>query len=401
MATVLFTYEFGAGFGHLNRLIAVAKQLRTGNRLVFAIPEVKLGEPVIRRALGSEPEIRQGVFWAGPKSPDAQRVPTHTFADVIRLFGFHRGEALLDAVHRWLDLLTILSPHLIVSDFAPTLRLASSGKVPAVVLGSGYTIPPTGQLLPLMRPWADRVPPQSRVHEGLLLAAANQVRARLGGPAVDFFADLFQGERTFVCTLAEFDPYRSARKQAPLWPFNVPKMPPARDFSRRQGAPVFCYFQEGHPALKSILSALSKLHCRSEIYVRGIDPRQIAANCTPRVSVHTSPADFGSVLPGASLLLHHAGIATSYAGLAAGVPQVVLPRNLEQLITARALDEFKVAVPFSPERPPEPAKLTEVLEGVLTDTARQTAALQTARDIDRRRTDNPLEPVTAACRAYL
>jgi hypothetical protein len=51
MATILFTYEFGAGLGHLNRLLAVATRL-TGHRLVFALPDMALGRAVVERKLG-------------------------------------------------------------------------------------------------------------------------------------------------------------------------------------------------------------------------------------------------------------------------------------------------------------------------------------------------------------
>src|SRR4051812_29139948 len=141
MATILFTYEFGAGLGHLNRLIAVAKRLRDSHRLVFVLPDVGLGEPIVRRALGNEVEIRPGISWRAPKDPQVRRVPTHTFADVIRLFGFHKVETLFDSVSCWSDLLRQTGPHLIVSDFAPTLRIATWGRIPTVVVGNGYTVP--------------------------------------------------------------------------------------------------------------------------------------------------------------------------------------------------------------------------------------------------------------------
>jgi rhamnosyltransferase subunit B len=356
---------------------------------------------VVHRALGTDVEIRQGTSWRPPTNPQARQFPTHTFADVACLFGFHQIEKLTHAARDGLDLLREVSPQLIIADFAPTMRIVSAGRVPMVVAGNGYTVPPPGRPLPLMRPWAEDMPPKSRAHEGMLLAAANEVRARLSGPAVDFFADLFQGERTFFCTLAEFDPYRNARGQPPLWPFNIPQMPRPRSFAERRGSPIFCYLQNGHPALLSILAALSGIDCNSEIYVEGIAPHRIAERCSAQVHVHAAPADFARVLPEARLLLHRAGLSTAHAGLAAGVPQMVLPLQLEHIITTRALAQFKVAIPVGSRPAPDPAYLAQLMRRALADLERQEAALRSAREIELRRDNDSIMRVITDCWAFL
>lgn len=401
MATVLLTYEFGAGLGHLNRLIAVAKRLGPGHRLVFAVPEPNRQGPLLRRALGAAIEVQQGASWPPPSDPRAREVPTLTFADVARLFGFGRVDALTEAVRRALALLREISPRLIVADFAPTMRLASSGRVPTIVAGNGYTVPPRGRPLPLMRPWGKEMHPKSRAHEAMLLAAANEISARFSGPAIDFFADLFQGEESFVCTLAEFDPYRESRASPVLWPFNIPKMPPARAFSERRGPAVFCYLQAGHPALQPVLEALGGLETRSEIYIDGIDPCRLAQRCTPRIGIHRAPADFAAVLPEASLILHHAGLGTAYAGLAAGVPQLVLPLNLEHLITARGLEAFGTTVPLSTTPPPSRDRLRPLIQQVLGDAHRREIAVHAAEELGRRRDNDSLDRIVGACTSRL
>jgi rhamnosyltransferase subunit B len=398
MSTILFTNELGGGLGHLNRLIAVAKRLASEHRLVFAVRNPSQDEPPIRNALGSEIEIRQGVSWRAPASPHVRQIPTETFADTVRLFGFDMVELLFEAARNATRLLQEASPHLIVADCAPTMRLASLGKIPTVVVGSGYTVPPAGQLLPLMRPWGEKVEPKSRAHEALLLAAANEVSARLSGPAIDYFADLFQGEESFVCTLAEFDPYRNSRTTTPLWPFNIPKMPPPRPFVECRRAAIFCYLQKVHPGLSTVLAALNGLDCKSEVYVAGVDPRSLAQRSSPQIQVHHSPVDYAAVLPEVSLVIHRGGLGTTHAGLAAGVPQIVLPTNLEQIITAKGLEQFAtgVAVGAAPE-----AKLQELIRRMLTDPRWRETALRVAGELERRRNDDSLDRIVTACMTHL
>lgn len=400
MRTVLLTYEFGAGLGHLNRLIAVAQRLE-GCRLVFALPDLGLGVPLVRRTFGDAAEIVQGVVWSAPNDPASRQVPTHTFADVIALFGFAEMARLETLTGRAAALLDAVKPDLVVSDFAPTLRLASAGRVPTVVVGNGYTIPPGGRLLPPMRPWETAVGAASRAQEGRLLAAVNAVRARRQGMAVDFFADLFQGEHSFPCTIAEFDPYGGVRSEPVVWPFNVPVIPEGPPVAERRGPAAFCYFQGNHPALAPTLAAAGSVGARTEVYVQGLDPQALAARCARNVGVHRKPADFAVALPGTRVLVHHAGLGTAYAGVLAGTPQLVIPHNLEHAITARGLERFGSAVRLGVSPPPEAGTVGRVLRGMLGDADLQARAGRAARDLAARRVPDPVGPIAAACTGFL
>src|SRR6266478_946809 len=142
MATILFTYELGSGLGHLNRLIAIAEQLVPDHRIVFAVPNPNREHAVVHRALSRNVEIKQGALWEAPTNPEVRQVPTRTFADVAVLFGFHLREKLSRAAHQASALLKEVRPQLIVADFALTMRIVSATKIPTLVAGNGYTVPP-------------------------------------------------------------------------------------------------------------------------------------------------------------------------------------------------------------------------------------------------------------------
>jgi hypothetical protein len=63
VGTVLFTYEFGAGLGHLTPLLSVAERLKPHHRLVFAMRDLETPAEPIRRALGDRAELTLGVRW--------------------------------------------------------------------------------------------------------------------------------------------------------------------------------------------------------------------------------------------------------------------------------------------------------------------------------------------------
>ena len=400
MGTILCVYEFGAGLGHLNRLLAVAKSL-ADHRIIFAVPDLRLGTSLVHAKLGSAIEIRAGSSWPAPTDPKSRTVPTHTFADVIRLFNFDKPELLQRNVRHWEKTIQELKPDLIIADFAPALRMASAKRIPTIVVGNGYSAPPAGMLLPPMRPWEDVVPPKSRANEGRVLTTVNEVQVAHNGSAVDFFADLFQGDQTFVCTLAEFDPYRRFRTGPLSWPFNIPVMNSGPAFDERSGPDVFVYLPSNHPFLPGVLEAMSHLGRRVQVYVQGADPQAVARRCGATVGVHTKPAPFDQLLPQTRLILHHAGLGTAYAGLAAGVPQLVIPLNLEHLITCVGLEAFGVAQKLSVKPQPTRHQLVEICTQALDNQDRKQAALLSASTLAARRVENPTGDIVNASQRYL
>ncbi len=65
------------------------------------------------------------------------------------------------------------------------------------------------------------------------------------------------------------------------------------------------------------------------------------------MQVHDGPVPITAALADCSLLLHHAGVGTVEAALAAGRPQLMFPRHLEQHLTAQAIEALGVGKQLS------------------------------------------------------
>ena len=398
--TILLAYEFGSGLGHLQRLIAVARGLADDGRCVFAVPDVGLATPLL--ACGFKPAMvpHQGVVWDAPRDPAARQVPTHTLADVLALFRFADADLLGPKLDAWRLLLDGIQPDLIVSDFAPTLRLATQGRIPTVVVGNGYTVPPPGRDLPPMRPWQTVVPEESLAVERHILSGVNRLREAASQAPIAFLSDLFGGERSFACTITEFDPYARTRIEPVIWPFNVPVIAPGPEAHNRSGPDLFVYMAASHPGFAPLLSALNRLGRPTHLFVADQDAQAVARHCKGHIGILTRPADFAAVLPKTRLLVHHAGLGTAYAGLIAGTPQFVLPLNLEHLITARNLIEAGVAQGFSANVNPTAEQMETGMLALL-DPDHIERARGVAATVDVRRVSQPTTPVLRACRALL
>ncbi len=402
MATILLANELGGGLGHVNRLLAIARHL-SEHRLVFSLPEPSLAGPVLSAALGPAAELCSCTAWnMGVGAYNVARQPPDTLADTLFLFGFSDPEPLATAVAIWRSFLDEIAPDLVVSDFAPTLRIVTAGRVPNVVVGSGFTVPPPGSPLPKLRP-DKRSPPaiKSVRREAAVLAAVNEQRLRLALAPFDSLASLFFGDRTFPASLDPLDPYRELRQVPPLVPFNIPSVPCGGPFAARTGPHVFCYLDADYAGIDALVTALNGMPVPSQIFVRNFDPRALVRHCAPQVGIYQGQADFEELLPQTRLLVHHGELGTTTAGLFAGVPQLLLPRHLEQTLTMNALEPFACSAGLRVGPETNPAELRGILAGLLGNRTLQANALAIAEDLQAERPSEPERMVVEACRAFL
>lgn len=408
MAKILCAWEFGSGMGHLTRLLPVARAMHmAGHQIIVAVPGIEQARPIFRKYFPDHEAqgltLIEGTAWRAPNDPDLRKKPTHCIADVLELFQFGSPDRLGPKVQQWRAIVDEHRPDMIVADFAPTLRLVVGQGRPFIMLGNGYTVPPAGRLLPPMKPWHDKIYPFSRMNEAAILQVANRARMAMNGPVVDYVADLLNGDRSFVCTIPEFDPYRAYRTVPTLMPFNVPDI---RQFpavgTRGDAAPIFVYLPSNHPFLKIILRQISLIGYPAHVYVTGIDAQKIAGLAGPNVTFHTQPVNLEDNLWKFRAIIHHAGLATAYAAVRAGTPQLVVPLNLEHSITARGLEGFggTISIAAAGEQLNQEevvAKINQAIRTLIEPSPLWDQAHQAARSVSTRANDHGIEQIVDHC----
>ena len=402
MATILFAHELGMGFGHLNRLLAIAEKFRTDD-IVFGVPDPRTAGRVVAAKLGLGPRvIAVGEWRYGTATATGLPAGTPwTLADMLYEFGFGDRYFVADAVATWASQLDLLRPDLVVADFAPMLRIAAANRFPTVVVGNGYTVPPPIAPLPGLESGQRTPSSASCKREGAVLSAVNHVRKQFGSPPFQQAADLFQGDDTFAATFGILDPYGECRGRPPLSPFNIPTIAIGPAHDERTGPHVFCYLDSNYPGLDPVLTALNGLPRPSQIFVRNLDPHEVVRHCAPQVGVHQGQADFRAILPQARLVIHHANLGTAAASLLAGVPQLLLPFTYEQELTTSSLAALDCAVGLEVEATADPAALRAIMETLLTSHRARSAALAQAHQLQASRRPTPELAIVAACRARL
>jgi len=403
MAKVLFTWEFGGGLGHLRRFLPIAEELyHAGHQITIAAPSTGLvkDEFTRLREQGLKYQLIQGLTLRPPSNPDIRKIPTHSFADVLRLFGYYNSPRLIRYIGKWRELCERVDPDLIVSDFSPSVALAVRDRVKRIVVGNGYTIPPGGNLLPPIRPWTKTLQPYSRANEGEALTAINRVAQKYKDPAIDYFGDIFSGHHTFVCSIKEFDPYGDHRPTENLFPFNIDIPDAGGPIKDRTGADIVVYLPGRHTQMQEILTAISNGGRSCEAYISN-RKEQTADWAGKNITLHDRPLDLKAKLPTAKLVIHHAGLGTALAGALAGTPQYLFSQNLEHFITAHGLITFGCGERLTRVQDAVVDDIEQMIETLIGDEKYTNAAAETATILGQRAKEDSLGKIVAATLAAL
>ena len=98
--------------------------------------------------------------------------------------------------------------------------------------------------------------------------------------------------------------------------------------------------QHGHTFFQAAVDACARLGQRGVLLTR--HPEQVPTGLPDGVR-HVAYAPFSQLLPQVSALVHHGGIGTSAQGMAAGVPQLVMPLGHDQFDNAARMGRLGVA----------------------------------------------------------
>ncbi len=379
----LLAWELGAGFGHARRLLTAARGLiaagfrvRVCQRELWACAEefLSLSVPNFQA-----PHHRSQL-------PPGTSFRARGYADMMAVTGYQTPEGLLPTVLGWDALIDAVRPDVVVADYAPMLALAAHGRVPLVAIGDGFVLPPTeGDRFPVLREGT------RMADEATMLANATRVQAIRGRPAPEALPALVGGQARVVCTYPESDVYAEQRPEPAQGPLEAGGGP-------LRGAPgpsIFFYLAADFPHTAKLLQALCDLRLPAEGYVRDAPEPLRAALRTNRIGLHDRPPPLRDALARAQLVVHHGGIGTIETCLAAGRPQLLLPRHFEQTLNAETLARQGVA-----RRLPVPFSLAEA-GLILAEAAQSPDLLARAQGVAAALAGRPgsLDSLVAACRA--
>lgn len=337
MSRFLLAWELGMNLGHLARMKPIASRLRSrGHRVLIAVREVPAAAAVLgadAAALVQAPHV-QGQDLAASMNG---------YADVLLTQGWQDVQILWGLTQAWLQLIRLYRPDVALLNHAPTARLATRvAGIPAIMIGNGFEIPPTLDLLPPF-PIASASASEAAASERIALNRANAVLERLRGPAVASLSELFNEASALCVTLPELDPYGVRPTLSYGGPLLGAAAPQRLDWPAGPNR-VFACLRPDTPHWEPALGALRASGASVICFAPGFTAKQLEPYARPCLTFSSRLVDLKHLAPDADLCLSYGGEGTIETFLVAGVPQVIIPSHIEAEVLATRLEDLGVAV---------------------------------------------------------
>lgn len=346
MARALFAWELGGDLGHARRSIEVARALRgRGHEIAFAFADLTPLAPLAREHV----EWFQAPVLAPSRTPT--RSPLNASAILLNR-GFGDAVGLAGALRAWKGLFELWKPDLLVADYAPGAMLgARLAGVQRTAIGSGFSTPPRGEPMPVLRSWIATDEGTLRQVDAMLLASVRDACERVDPRAKPLAraADLFEADRELLCTWPEVDCFGPRSGVDYLGPQDDPASGARAEWRTGTRPRVFAYLKPRDPRFNAILDALRAVAGEAVVAAPGLKPDAAAQLSSGSFRVHGEALALGTLLASADLCLCHSGPGIVARALEAGVPLALLPQQLEQLLVGRRAVSAGAGLMLAPE----------------------------------------------------
>ena len=325
MARVLIGWELGTGpaYGRIIRRIAAAL-VAEGHQVAVALQRTDTWSPLASVTACQAP-VWPGLLVNTPQA--AGRVST--MVDILARLGLARAGVLSGMIGAWDAILTDRQPDLVVASFAPALLAAAQGRVRTASIGTGFAQPPADvALLP-------RLAGEPGFDEDALLDTVDaDLRAADRAP-LSALPALFAADHALVTGFAELDTYAATRRAPHCRP--IAELVPG---SESPGREVFVYGNSHVLARGPLWQALTLAGLPVRTHIADASDGDLAEPRAAGFAVERRPLPWTRIAAGSRLIVSHGGHGTACAALAAGVPHLVLPHDLEKQLIGDALTKL-------------------------------------------------------------
>ncbi len=338
MSNITFCWELGAGYGHVARFQALGHELTRRKHIVNALlRDTTYATEFFKRDTIT---IETAPFFRSSKKYSS---PTISYADIIQRLGYQSINTLLPLVEHWREKFIQNKTVLIIADHSPTALLAARTLgIPATDYGTGFFSPPTVYPLPTLTPWFKTEPGFLEYIENQVLVTINEVLRHYSKKNLSCLYELFEIKENFLCTLPELDHYNDRPANTYWGPgFSNDAGITAR-WPKNNKKNIFAYLQSKYQFLDDLLLDLKKTEENILIHCTGISNEKIKTYTASNIIFCKDPIKMKSLAGKADLVINHSGHGSVAVCLLMGIPQLLLPMQLEQEMLANKLKQSKL-----------------------------------------------------------
>ncbi len=345
MSRILLAWELGTGFGHLAHFLSLAPRLlERGHTLHVAAREI-VGA---HKAVGDLPiTVHQAPLCLNTYS--GLQEPPLNFSEILMRYGYLDPPMLRAMIGSWRALLDATRTELLIADHAPTALIAARlAGIPTAVIGSPFAVPPNIHPTPNMRQWI-QVPVQRLTDSDARVLGVVNASLPAGAVPITAIHEIFSGAAQFFLGIPETDPYGSRDTAIYLGPNGHSTGTAMPAWPESTGKRILVYLHGNYRHVEAGMRALAAGGASVIAHVSGADQGLLHLMSTLGVHASREPVDMVRLLPQADLCVTH-GPGAAFAALQAGVPVLMLPKQLENFLFARALRRIGVGALIDPEQ---------------------------------------------------
>ena len=232
------------------------------------------------------------------------------------------------------------------------------------------------------------------VGEQTVLKCANGVSQRLSQRPMQALRDLFSADALLLTGFAETDHYLD-REPATYYGVVTPRAQGAAPpWPAVDGKRAFVYVMPEYGGFDKLFQALRALRLPVVAHVPRIGEQAIRRYGCPSIVFSSQPCNMNAVTESAELFICHSP-GTMHSALLAGIPGLLLPRHLEQLMFAKRVEDLGAAICITPGH--TKPNYRESLERLLDDSEFREAAQAFAAKYAKFDGNTAAEDIAQAC----
>lgn len=336
---VLFAWEMGKNYGHVTQIADVAAELASRGVEIY----MALQSPAAMRPFAGKFDyhlLQAPYHPVRPPRKGEGRMMPQIYPDDLLPCGYANPDDLSAQVRCWRSLYDLVRPDALLTQAAPTALLAARGmKFKTAQLGRSYDVPPLDSPMPPLRYWEEPDKKNMQAREDAVLKNINEALESLKLSKLKRFRDMMETDMTFLCTIAELDHYPERKGVEYYGPFV--KTDSGESYSWNKGAAkrILAYIRPNGAGFESCLKALASLPPDHDIIVAapGIPEGVRKKLSRDNLGIIDGPVRLDKLLPDCDLAVSHGSAGICCALALAGVPMLMLPGHVEQLMFARAV----------------------------------------------------------------
>jgi len=335
----VYCWELGSDLGHIHLLATIGRALTSRGHKFSAI----VGE--ITHAWSCLHSLNITWYPAPQTRLPLRNTNPQNHADILSASGYQDANLLSSKLCAWRSLFDLLKPDCVIGEAAPTAMLvARQMRLRNVSLDTGFFCPPLFRPLAPLREGKEANYDDLMRREDRTLQVINQAFHHLGFRPLPDFKAVFDGE-TYWLTWPEINHFGYHSPDRHLGPLCSELPGVVQDWPRGPGDKIFVYLKPDCPESIPALEWCLRQGYRVNAYLPRWPAHALKKfESTKRVAISREPLDLKTVMSACSKVLCHGGIGTVTYALGLGKTLLLLPTQVEQLRTAQAAVNQKLAV---------------------------------------------------------